>query len=103
VKVTHGGTTEMIHPEKRFYPVADTSTTEVAIRKTLAVTSTWRSATQFATARRLAHRIAHHPLIDWVFGGAALDCVGGFMSLVARLRRRAPVAATESPAEEPAG
>src|SRR5262249_32597216 len=36
ITVTHeDGSTEVIHPEKRFYPVANQSTTEVAIRRTL--------------------------------------------------------------------
>ncbi len=50
-------------------------------------------------------RIAHHPLIDWVFGGAALIAVGGFMSLAARLSRRSPAPATsaETPASDGAG
>ena len=36
-------------------------------------------------------RVAHHPLIDWVFGGAGLIALGGFMSLAARLRQKASV------------
>jgi cytochrome c-type biogenesis protein CcmF len=104
VRVTHDGVTEIISPEKRFYPVADTSTTEVAIRKTLggdvyvALGDTIRDQ---PGVWRL--RIAHHPLIDWVFGGAGLIAVGGFMSLAARVRRRAPAAAPETQAAEPAG
>ena len=102
IKVTHGGTTEMIHPEKRFYPVANTSTTEVAIRKTIggdvyvALGDTIRDEPGVWRIR-----IAHHPLIDWVFGGAALIAVGGFMSFAARVRRRAPAQA-DSPAVDPA-
>jgi cytochrome c-type biogenesis protein CcmF len=92
----------VIHPEKRFYPVAGTGTTEVAIRKTLGgdvyvvlgdpirdQPGVWRI------------RIAHHPLIDWVFGGAALIAVGGFVSLTARLRRRMPATREEPAAEKP--
>jgi len=41
-------------------------------------------------------RIAQHPLIDWVFGGAGLIAVGGFLSLAARIRRRAPVTKAEA-------
>jgi cytochrome c biogenesis factor len=40
-------------------------------------------------------RIAFHPLIDWVFGGAGLIAIGGFMALAARLRRRAPAKVPE--------
>ncbi len=101
ITVTHDGTTEVIHPEKRFYPIAGTGTTEVAIRKTIggdiyvALGDTIREEPGVWRIR-----IAHHPLIDWVFGGAALIAVGGFCSLAARIRRRAP-AAEQAPATEP--
>jgi cytochrome c-type biogenesis protein CcmF len=105
IKVTHDGSTEIIQPETRSFPVAKTSTTEVAIRKTLTgdvyvalgdqvrdVPGSWRI------------RIAHHPLIDWVFGGAGLIALGGFLSLTARVRRRAPVATDDTaPVAEPKG
>jgi len=96
IKVTHGGSTEIIQPETRSFPLARTSTTEVAIRKTLTgdvyvalgdqvrdVPGSWRI------------RIAQHPLIDWVFGGAGLIAIGGFLSLAARIRARAPVTTPE--------
>ena len=100
IKVTHGGATEMIHPEKRFYPVAGTSTTEVAIRKTLggdvyvALGDTIRDEPGVWRIR-----IAHHPLIDWVFGGAGLIASAASCRLRracgdARPRREAP--ATEA-------
>jgi len=101
ITVTHDGRTEVIHPEKRYYPVAGSGTTEAAIRKTPGgdvyvvlgdpireEPGVWRI------------RIAHHPLIDWVFGGAGLIAIGGFMALAARLRRRAP-ATEQQPAIEP--
>jgi cytochrome c biogenesis factor len=43
-------------------------------------------------------RIAYHPLIDWVFGGAGLIALGGFLSLAARVRRRSPATAPETEA-----
>ena len=46
-------------------------------------------------------RIAHHPLIDWVFGGAGLIAIGGFVALAARIRRREKVV-NQAPAAEPA-
>jgi cytochrome c-type biogenesis protein CcmF len=103
IKVTHqDGSTEMIYPEKRMYPVAQTSTTEVAIRPT------YTSHIYVALGDAIRDqpgvwriRIAFHPLIDWVFGGAGLIAIGGFMSLAARIRRRAPVV-SEAPATEPA-
>ncbi len=105
IKVTHGNTTEIIQPEQRAYPVARTSTTEVAIRKTLTgdvYVALGDQVREQPGAWRI--RIAHHPLIDWVFGGAALIALGGFLSLAARVRRRAPAVtpATEAaPVAEP--
>jgi cytochrome c-type biogenesis protein CcmF len=107
IKVTHGNTTEIIQPEQRAYPVARTSTTEVAIRKTLTgdvYVALGDQVREQPGAWRI--RIAHHPLIDWVFGGAALIALGGFLSLAARVRRRAPAVtpATEAaPVAEPVG
>ena len=99
IKVTHAdGSTEMIFPEKRFYQVAQTGTTEVAIRQTLSghiYVALGDAIRDQPGVWRI--RIAFHPLIDWVFGGAGLIAVGGFISLAARIRRRAP-----TPAEQPA-
>jgi cytochrome c-type biogenesis protein CcmF len=95
------GSTETIHPEKRFYPVANTSTTEVSIRKTLhgdVYVALGDAIREQPGVFRL--RIAHHPLIDWVFGGAGLIAIGGFISLAARLRRKVTVTETESPPTE---
>ncbi len=102
IKVTHeDGSTEMIFPEKRIYPVARTGTTEVAIRQTL------RGHIYVALGDAIQDqpgvwriRVAFHPLIDWVFGGAGLIAAGGFLSLAARIRRRAP-AVSGAPASEP--
>jgi cytochrome c-type biogenesis protein CcmF len=108
--VTHDGRTELIHPEKRIYPVAGTPTTEVAIRKTLRgdiYVALGDSIREEPGVWRI--RIAHHPLIDWVFGGAGLIALGGFVALAARLRRRvsvskeAPAAGTEPVGNTPAG
>jgi cytochrome c-type biogenesis protein CcmF len=97
ITVTHeNGQTEVIHPEKRLYPAAGTPTTEVAIQKTLtgdvyvALGDTIRDAPGVWRIR-----IATHPLIDWIFGGAGLIAVGGFISLAARIRRREKVVAEE--------
>jgi cytochrome c-type biogenesis protein CcmF len=110
ILVTHeDGSTEVIHPEKRFYPVANTSTTEVAIRRTL------RGHVYVALGDTIREepgvwriQVGQHPLLDWVFGGAGLIALGGFIALAARIRRRAPVtkeAASVEPAtgEQPAG
>jgi cytochrome c-type biogenesis protein CcmF len=101
ITVTHDGKTEVIHPEKRFYPIANMATTEVSIKKTLggdvyvALGDTMRDQPGVWRIR-----IAKHPLIDWIWGGAALIALGGFLSLAARIRRRAPVS-EQAPAVEP--
>jgi cytochrome c-type biogenesis protein CcmF len=101
ITVTHDGKTEVIHPEKRVYPSANMSTTEVSIRKTLtgdvyvALGDTMRDEPGVWRIR-----IAKHPLIDWVWGGALLIAFGGFLSLTARIRRRAPVS-EQAPAVQP--
>jgi cytochrome c-type biogenesis protein CcmF len=99
------GSTETIHPEKRFYPVAETSTTEVSIRKTLGGDIYVALGDQLKDnpgVRRF--RLATHPLIDWVYGGAGLIAIGGFFALAARLRRKVAITETEteSPAAAPA-
>lgn len=103
ISVSHDGITEVIQPETRTFPVARTSTTEVAIRKTLGGDIYVALGDQLRDqpgAWRI--RIAQHPFIDWVFGGAGLIAVGGFISLAARVRRRAPAASSEE-ANEPVG
>ncbi len=102
ILVRHDGINEVIHPETRTFPVARTSTTEVAIKKTLGGDVYVALGDQLRDqpgAWRI--RIAKHPLIDWVFGGAGLIAVGGFISLVARLRRRAPAASQEQATSTP--
>ena len=102
ITVTHDGRSEVIHPEKRFYPVANMSTTEVSIRKTpggdvyVALGDTLRDEPGVWRIR-----IAKHPLIDWVWSGAGLIALGGFLSLAARIRRRAP-ASEQAPLSQPA-
>jgi cytochrome c-type biogenesis protein CcmF len=101
ILATHDGRTELLQPEQRSYPVSAMGTTEVAIRKTVigdVYVALGDQLRDQPNSWRI--RIAHHPLIDWVFGGAGLIAIGGFMSLAARLRRRAP-ATSEAPATEP--
>ncbi len=99
ILVTHDGRKEVIQPETRTFQVARTSTTEVAIRKTLGgdvYVALGDQLREDPAAWRI--RIAYHPLIDWVFGGAGLIALGGFLSLAARVRRRSPATAPETEA-----
>jgi cytochrome c-type biogenesis protein CcmF len=102
--VTHAdGSTETIHPEKRFYQVAETATTEVAIRKTMGgdmYVNLGDTIREQPGVWRI--QITHHPLIDFVFGGAGLIALGGFFALAGRLRRKVRITETEMPpATEP--
>lgn len=95
IVVTRNGASGQMAPEKRIYPVAGTPTTEVALRKTLGgdvYVALGDSVREQPGAWRV--RISHHPLIDWVFGGALLIAVGGLVSLSAR--RRGAVKSTVS-------
>ena len=102
ILASHDGVTELLQPEQRTYPVSAMGTTEVAIRKTLTGDVYVALGDQLRDQANVWRiRIAHHPLIDWIFGGSGLIALGGFMSLAARLRRRAPAVA-DAPAAEPA-
>ncbi len=97
VEVTRGGRTGSMQPEKRIYPVAGTPTTEVAIRKTPGgdvYVALGDSVREQPGAWRI--RISHHPLIDWVFGGAILIAVGGLVSLSSRRRGAVKAEAPEA-------
>jgi cytochrome c-type biogenesis protein CcmF len=100
ILATHDGVTETLQPEKRFYPVAGTPTTEVSIRKTLGgdvYVALGDPVRENPGAWRM--RVAHHPLIDWVFAGAILIAAGGLMALGARARRPAAAPATAGAAQ----
>jgi cytochrome c-type biogenesis protein CcmF len=104
ILATHDGRSEILQPEQRSYPVSEMGTTEVAIRKTLngdVYVALGDQLRDEPGAWRI--RIAHHPLIDWVFAGAGLIALGGFLSLTARLRARAPGRAQAAGAEAPEG
>ncbi|MBI1339542.1 heme lyase CcmF/NrfE family subunit [bacterium] len=85
-----------LRPERRLYPASGTPTTEVAIRKTIAG-DVYVALGDPIRDRPGAWsmRVSHHPMIDWVFGGALLIAVGGFVSLFS-LRRRATREASET-------
>ena len=102
--ITHAdGSTETIQPEKRFYPASQDVTTEVAIRKSLGgdiYVNLGDTIREQPGVWRI--QITHHPLIDFVFGGAGLIAIGGFFALAGRLRRKVQVTETETPpAAEP--
>lgn len=96
----------MLYPERRVYPAAGSSTTESAIRQTLAgdlYVSIAEPAAEGA-AGKWTLRVLYEPLVNFLWIGTLLLVLGGSMSLSDRRLRvgaprksRAPLAAT--PAE----
>ncbi|MFQ5588517.1 MAG: heme lyase CcmF/NrfE family subunit [Nitrospiria bacterium] len=84
-----------MHPQKRFYTVSQTPTTETAIHQL-------RMGHLFVTIPEVAPdgswarvRILHNPLVLWVWYGGGIMTIGAFMNIFRRVRRRrAPAADT---------
>ena len=75
-----------LHPEKRVYPVARTTTTEAAIHTTwladlYAVVGDPDGAGGWST------RLYHNPLVPWIWLGAIVMALGGALSLSDRRHR----------------
>ncbi|UZD90848.1 heme lyase CcmF/NrfE family subunit [Cognatishimia activa] len=84
-----------LYPERRFYPIAQSTTTESAIRSTLAgdlYASLSEPASEQAEAKGAwTLRILYEPLVNFIWLGSALLVVGGLVSLSdRRLRVGAP-------------
>jgi cytochrome c-type biogenesis protein CcmF len=97
-----------LYPERRTYPVAQSTTTESAIRSTMAgdlYASISDPASEEATASGAwTLRILYEPLVNFIWIGAAMLVLGGGLSISdRRLRvgapRRKSAAATNVPAE----
>lgn len=95
----------LLRPERRSYPVAGTSTTESAIRSTLAgdlyVTISEPAADTASGQWNL--RVLYEPLVNWIWIGATMLVLGGSLSLSdRRLRVGAPSPKSRSSALQPA-
>ena len=95
-----------LRPERRNYPVAGSSTTESAIRSTLAgdLYVTMGEPAADAASGKWTVRILYEPLINWIWIGSAMLILGGALSMSDRRLRvgapkRAPRPATALPAE----
>lgn len=89
-------------PEKRFYPVAQMPTSEVAIHTTLAG-DVYVALSEEQPDGRWSLRLYHHPLVPWIWGGALVMAFGGALSLSdRRLRVGAPRRAAAPAASQPA-
>jgi cytochrome c-type biogenesis protein CcmF len=94
-----------LHPEKRFYPIANMPTTEAAIdyrflRDVYLVLGDQQENGAWTL------RTYIKPLTNWIWAGALLMALGGGLSLTDRrfrvaagARRKAPVATANAPAE----
>ncbi|MBO9463184.1 MULTISPECIES: heme lyase CcmF/NrfE family subunit [Stappiaceae] len=84
-----------LYPERRNYPVAQSSTTESAIRSTLAgdlyASIAEPAAEQAGTSDTWTLRILYEPLVNFIWLGALMLVLGGCLSLTdRRLRIGAP-------------
>ncbi len=82
----NGRTISVLHPEKRFYPVAEMPTTEAAIdngffRDVYVVIGDPQEDGGWAV------RTYYKPLANWIWGGAVLMALGGALSLSDRRYR----------------
>jgi len=90
----NGNPVTILYPERRFYPVAQSSTTESAIRQTLAgdlYASLATPAAEGMAEGAWTLRILYEPLVNFIWIGAIMLCFGGGLSLSdRRLRIGAP-------------
>jgi cytochrome c-type biogenesis protein CcmF len=97
-----------MYPERRFYPVTQSGTTESAIRETLAgdlYATISVPASDGAEEGAWTLRILYEPLVSFIWIGATMLLLGGLMSLsdrrlrVGAPRRKARAPANATPAE----
>ncbi len=104
-----GNPVTILYPERRFYPVAQSSTTESAIRSTLAgdlyASLAEPASEDTAASGAWTLRILYEPLVNFIWIGAAMLVLGGGLSLSDRRlrvgvpRRAIRTAAQATPAE----
>lgn len=90
----NGGEDGVITPERRFYPAADQTTREVALRAGIdgeLYVSIGEARTREDGAVAFEIRAAFHPLIWALSLGAILIVLGGALATYARVRAGAPV------------
>jgi cytochrome c-type biogenesis protein CcmF len=101
----NGNVVVVLHPQQRFYPVAQMPTTEAAIHTNFysdlyAVLGEKKAEGGWVT------RLYHHPLVPWIWIGAVIIALGGLVSLSDRrlrvgvpVRRKLPEGASPAAAE----
>jgi cytochrome c-type biogenesis protein CcmF len=92
----------LLHPEKRFYPVQGTPTTEAAIH------TTWRADIYIAlgdpdaASGGIGVRLYYNPFVAWIWFGALMLVAGGLLSLSDRRLRVGAPAKTRARPTQPA-
>ncbi|MFV3127411.1 heme lyase CcmF/NrfE family subunit [Niveispirillum sp. KHB5.9] len=101
-----GGVIATLTPERRWYPVAKTQTTEAAIHTTFYSDLYVVLGEPNGEGGGWVVRLYHHPLVPWIWIGTLVMVLGGMLSLSDRRlrvgvpsRRAAPVAPHMQPAE----
>jgi cytochrome c-type biogenesis protein CcmF len=96
---SNGVPEEGMTTERRYYPERDTITTEAGIRVGF-LSNLHLTAGEGDASGAFAVRVTHHPMAMWIWSGALLMAIGGFVSLSDRRFRvgaphkvRAPVPA----------
>jgi len=89
----------VVHPEKRFYPVAEMPTTEAGIRNGV-LRDVYLVVGDPQTNGGWAVRSYIKPFANWIWGGSILMAIGGLVSLS---DRRLRVAAGAAKRRTPAG
>ncbi|WP_306114971.1 MULTISPECIES: heme lyase CcmF/NrfE family subunit [unclassified Roseovarius] len=101
----NGAELTWLRPERRSYPVAGSTTTESAIRTTLAgdlYVTIGEPAADKASGKWTV-RILYEPFVTWIWIGAVMLILGGALSMSdRRLRVGVPKRARRGPAPQPA-
>ena len=103
VRTADGDAVTTLHPERRWYPVAQMGTAEAAIRSS-GFADLFATLGEQAEDGRWTIRVRHNPLVSWIWAGSTIMGLGGLVSLADRrawrsLRRRVrPPAAVGAPA-----
>ncbi len=91
-----GGSSFMMHPEKRLYKVQGMPMTEAAIRSGL-TGDLYVSLGEALDDKTWTVRVYVKPFVDWIWGGAFMMALGGFLAMADR-RYRVAVKAIDLPA-----
>jgi cytochrome c-type biogenesis protein CcmF len=69
----------VVHPERRFYPEREMQTTEAAVRSTL-IGNDYAALGERGDDGRWTVRLYRHPLVVWIWLGAAIMAFGGVLA-----------------------